>query len=138
MSAPVAPMLPGLPLATGAAATKLSPVAAATPGADRAKIAQVAKQFEAIFIRQMLASARKTSLDNGGENGQGLFSSQAADTFRDQQDSHFADIAANKGTFGMARMIEKQLLARSADSGSAANSGPAANSGGAASTGTGG
>lgn len=109
MSSTIAPKLPQ---AIGA----LSPAAPVAPGSDRAKIAKVAKQFEAIFIRQMLASARRTSLDKDG-----LFSSQGADTFRDMQDSRFADIAADKGTFGMARMIEKQLLARSATSAPAAN-----------------
>lgn len=102
-----------LPLPAGAA-TALAPKTPDSPGAeaDAAKIRQVARQFEAIFVRQMLAEARKTSLDNG-ENS--LFGQQDQ-TFREMQDARFADLAAEKGTFGLARMIEKQLTARSAAS----------------------
>jgi peptidoglycan hydrolase FlgJ len=78
----------------------------ASHGTDRAQLAQAAKQFEAIFLRQMLAAARKT--DFGGETigGQGL------DTFRTMQDEHFADLAASSGAFGFGAMIERQLAAQ--------------------------
>lgn len=76
-------------------------------GSDREKLAAAAKQFEAIFLRQMLSAARKT--DFGGEK---LFGSQGLDTFRTMQDEHFADQAAKTGAFGLAAMIEKQLAAR--------------------------
>ena len=101
------------PAALPAPGPALPPAAAtpAAPGQDRAKIKQVARQFEAIFVRQMLAEARKTSL--AGPDG-GLFGGQGDQTFREMQDSRFADIAAQKGTFGLAKMIEKQLLARAA------------------------
>lgn len=84
----------------------LTPAAAAPAAphsAERQKLAQATKQFEAIFVRQMLSAARKT--DFGGDilGGQGL------DTFRTMQDERFADIAAETGAFGMARMIELQL-----------------------------
>lgn len=72
---------------------------------DREKVAGVARQFEAIFVRQMLASARKADL--GGDD---LFGSGGAiDTFREMQDSQFADIMANKGTLGLAKQIEVHL-----------------------------
>jgi Rod binding protein len=71
---------------------------------DREKLAGVAKQFEAIFMRQMLAAARKT--DFGGDN---LFGSQAMGTFRQMQDEHFADVAAQTGTIGFATIIEAQM-----------------------------
>lgn len=77
---------------------------AAAPQGDRAKLAQAAKQFEAIFLRQMLAAARKT--DFGGDSP---FSSEAVQTFRQMQDDRFADIASQTGAFGMARVIEAQL-----------------------------
>ena len=107
MTSPAIPMGSGLAIAQGAATNAGSLAAAAAPGSDQAKIAKVAKQFEAIFIRQMLAEARKTSFNDG------LFGGQGDQTFREMQDSRFADIAAEKGTFGMAKMIERQLLARS-------------------------
>jgi flagellar protein FlgJ len=71
----------------------------------RDKLSGVAKQFEGIFVRQMLAAARKTNF--AGEDS--LFSSQAMDTFNQMQDERFADIAADTGAFGMAKMIEAHL-----------------------------
>jgi peptidoglycan hydrolase FlgJ len=77
----------------------------ATPNGDpKAQLTKVAQQFEAIFVRQMLAEARKNHL--GGED---LFGGQGMDTFRQMQDDRFADIAAERGSFGLAKMIEAQL-----------------------------
>ena len=69
----------------------------------REKLAAAAKQFEAIFVRQMLSEARKSHV--GGD----LLGGQAMDTFRQMQDERFADIAAERGSFGLAKMIEAQL-----------------------------
>jgi flagellar protein FlgJ len=107
------------PAAAGLPATPAPTAPGSGAGMDRAKMHKVAQQFEAIFVRQILAEARKTSLD-GGENG--LFGKQDQ-TFREMQDARYADIAASKGTFGLARMIEKQLLARSAASAPAPKAG---------------
>lgn len=75
------------------------------PGAtDREKLSATAKQFEAMFLRQMLAAARKT--DFGGDD---LFGSQAMDTFRQMQDEHFADVTAQSGTLGLAAILEAQM-----------------------------
>jgi peptidoglycan hydrolase FlgJ len=79
----------------------------ASHGSDRDKLAAAAKQFEAIFLRQMLAAARKA--DFGGEK---LLGGQGLDTFRTMQDEHFADLAAGTGAFGLAAMIERQLAAQ--------------------------
>lgn len=82
-----------------------APGLAAKPQAtDREKLHATAKQFEAIFVRQMLAAARKT--DFGGED---VFGSQAIDTFRQLQDEHFADLTAGSGTLGLATIIEAQM-----------------------------
>lgn len=78
----------------------------ASHGTDRTQLAGAAKQFEAIFLRQMLAAARKT--DFGSE----LLGGQALDTFRTMQDEHFADLAAQSGAFGFGRLIEAQLSAQ--------------------------
>ena len=75
-------------------------------GTDRAKLAGAAKQFEAIFVRQMLAAARKT--DFGGN----MLGGEALQTFTTMQDEHFADLAADSGAFGLAKLIEKQLAAQ--------------------------
>ena len=69
------------------------------------KLTGVAKQFEAIFIRQMLAAARKTSF--GGEDG--LIGGKGMETFRQMQDERFADIASDTGAFGLGKMIETHL-----------------------------
>lgn len=76
------------------------------PSAERAQLIAAARQFEAIFVRQMLAAARKSQF--GGD----LLASQGTDTFRQMQDEHFADLAANRGAFGLASMIEAQLAAQ--------------------------
>ncbi len=67
------------------------------------KLSSVAKQFESIFIRQMLAEARKTSFGESMLGGQGM------DTFRQMQDDRFADIASDTGAFGLGKMIEAHL-----------------------------
>lgn len=70
---------------------------------DRERLSAAAKQFEAIFVRQMLATARKADF------GETLFGGQAFDTFNTMQDEHFADMAAKSGAFGLAAHIEAQL-----------------------------
>ena len=60
----------------------------------------VAKQFEAIFLRQMIAAMRTPSL------GDDLFGSDAGKQFRDMSDARLADAMAGK--FGIARLIEQQ------------------------------
>ena len=80
--------------------------AAARAQTDKGKLSAAAKQFEAIFVRQMLAEARKASF------GDPLFGSGAVDTFREMQDNRFAEIASERGVFGLAKSIEAQLGAR--------------------------
>lgn len=70
---------------------------------DRQQLADAAKQFEAIFTRQMLASARKAGF------GDELLGGQGTDTFRQMLDDHFADMMADKGSLGLGKTIEAQL-----------------------------
>lgn len=72
--------------------------------ANGAQLHAAAQQFEAIFVRQMLAAARQTSFDP-----EGPFSGQAIETFRQMRDEQFADVAARSGAFGLASTIEAQL-----------------------------
>jgi len=81
------------------------PTATTAASSDAEKLSGVAKQFEAIFLRQMLAAARKTNL--GGEDN--IFSGQGLDTFRQMQDDRFADIASETGAFGLGKMIQTHL-----------------------------
>lgn len=73
-------------------------------GTERERLTQAAQQFEAIFLRQMLSAAR--SADFGGED---LLGGQGEETFREMQDSQFAQIASESGALGMAASIEAQL-----------------------------
>ncbi len=73
---------------------------------ERQGLSEVAKGFEAIFARQMLASARKAGF------GDELLGGQGSDTFRQMMDERFADILAESGTLGFAKMIEMQLASQ--------------------------
>lgn len=84
-------------------ASAISSLGAAAKPSEREQLGEVAKQFEAIFVRQMLSAARKT--DFGSE----MFGGQAMDTFRQMQDEHFADVASETGVLGLATVIEAQL-----------------------------
>ena len=83
----------------------------ASQGTDRAQLAEAARQFEAIFVRQMLAAARKASF------GEPLLGGQGLETFRTMQDERFAEIAASSGAFGFGAMIERHLAAQVAPEG---------------------
>jgi flagellar protein FlgJ len=92
-------------IATSLAGLTTAQPTVAAKSSEREKLAGVSKQFEAIFVRQMLSAARKT--DFGGDD---LFGGNSAiDTFREMQDSQFADIASNTGTLGLAKQIEAHL-----------------------------
>lgn len=71
------------------------------------QLSEAAARFEAIFARQMLASARQAKFDHGG-----LFDNQGVDTFRQMMDERFADVLAERGALGLGKMIEKQLAAQ--------------------------
>jgi len=75
-----------------------------SPNGDLTKAAQA---FEAIFLRQMLASARAASF--GGED---LFGGPGIEQFEKMQDENIARIASESGTFGFAKLIEAQLAAQ--------------------------
>lgn len=73
---------------------------------DREKLSATARQFEAIFVRQMLASARAT--DFGGDDVFG----QMDQTFVEMRDERFAEIASQTGALGLAAQIERHLAAQ--------------------------
>jgi peptidoglycan hydrolase FlgJ len=84
----------------------LNPLSGPAPIDQRAELGKAARQFEAIFVRQMLAAARKASL------GESLFDSSASEQFRTMQDSQLADLMAEQGGLGLAKTIEQQLSSR--------------------------
>lgn len=83
--------------------SSVSPARAAPADPARAQLREAAQQFEAILLRQMLATSRRT--DFGGSE---LFG-QSDDTFREMRDARFAEIAASSGELGFAAAIERQL-----------------------------
>ena len=70
---------------------------------DPSAIAEVAVQFEALFIGMMLKTARDASM------GEGLFDGQETRQYLDLMDSQVALELARKGGFGFGRMIVEQL-----------------------------
>ncbi len=77
---------------------------AGTPGAAEADLHQAAQAFEAIFLRELLSSARKA--DFGGDD---LFGGPGLEQFEAMRDEHLADVASQQGVFGLAAAIERQL-----------------------------
>ena len=73
---------------------------------DLEKLKAVSKQFEAVFLRQILSSARQSKL------GDDIMGSDATDQFRDMQDSRMDDSMADKGVFGISQLLVKQFQAR--------------------------
>lgn len=76
-----------------------------TTATDREKLSGAARQFEAIFLRQMLSAAR--SVDFGGDDVFGKMD----ETFVQMRDERFAEIASQSGALGLAAQIERHLAA---------------------------
>ncbi|MFC3099916.1 rod-binding protein [Altererythrobacter lauratis] len=94
------------PVSSGVTALGARPAPPAAGNSAQAdELRQAAQAFEAIFIRQMLSAAR--GADFGGE--QALLGGPGIEQFTAMRDDHFAEIASQRGTFGMAAMIERQL-----------------------------
>ena len=63
----------------------------------------VANQFESIFVFQMLKQARQSKL------AEGIFSSEAQDTFNNMLDLEYSQILSKKNNFGIAEALIKQF-----------------------------
>ncbi len=63
----------------------------------------VADQFEAIFVHQMLKQARQ------GKLADGIFNSEAQDTFNNMLDMEYSQILSKKNNFGIAEALIKQF-----------------------------
>lgn len=91
--------------ATGTSALAAAGSATATPAVDPA-LRQVAQQFEAIFLRQMIGTMRSSTLSDG------LFDSSATEQFRDMADAKTADDMAHTGSIGIADLLMKQFAGK--------------------------
>lgn len=94
-------MTPALPPITAATAPPPAPSTAAT--ANDAQVREAAEAFEAIILRQMLATVRQARLADD------VFGSSATDNFREVADARLADTLAARRSFGIADMVERQL-----------------------------
>ncbi|MGC4250738.1 MAG: rod-binding protein [Sphingobium sp.] len=74
-----------------------------TGATDKAALEKAAKQFEAIFLRQMIGAMRSSS------QGEGLLDSSATEQFRDMADARTADSMAEKGSLGIAELLLRQF-----------------------------
>ena len=63
----------------------------------------VAEQFESIFVHQMLKQARQSKL------AEGMFNSEAQDTFNNMIDIEYSQILSKKNNFGIAEALIKQF-----------------------------
>lgn len=75
----------------------------APPPARDPELRKAAEAFEAVILRQMLASMRKAKL------GEDIMGSGATDNFREMADARLADSLAGLRQFGIADLVEKQL-----------------------------
>ena len=67
------------------------------------ELKDVAEQFEAIFVHQMLKQARQSKLADG------IFNSEAQDTFNNMLDIEYSKILSKKNNFGIAEALIKQF-----------------------------
>lgn len=63
----------------------------------------VARQFEALFLQQVMKSMRATVPDDG------IFSSESTRFFQGLHDQQFAQVMSERGGLGLAKVIERQL-----------------------------
>jgi peptidoglycan hydrolase FlgJ len=85
------------------APTATAPLAGAPAALDRASLDQAAEAFEAVILRQMLASVRQAKLADD------IFGSSATDNFREMADARLADSLAALDQFGIAAILKQQL-----------------------------
>ena len=84
-----------------------SPVAATAPaGGGDGGLRKAAEAFEAVILRQLMASMRQAKL------GDDIFGSSATDSFREMADARTADSIAAMRQFGIADLIERQFAGR--------------------------
>lgn len=86
------------------------PVPAAAGGGDGG-LRKAAEAFEAVILRQLMASMRQAKLSDD------IFGSSATDNFREMADARTADSMAALRQFGIADLVESQLRGRAFGSG---------------------
>ncbi|MGE0484865.1 MAG: flagellar assembly peptidoglycan hydrolase FlgJ [Gammaproteobacteria bacterium] len=85
--------------------TRFSKLREASHGDQAAALAKVADEFEALFVDLMLKAARQAS------PGDGLFDSQAGDTYQEMFDQQIAQSIAAGQDLGIGRALQRQFQA---------------------------
>ena len=67
------------------------------------ELKDISNQFESIFINQILKQARKNKIENG------LFDSEAIDTFNSMIDQQYSEILSKKTNFGISDALFNQF-----------------------------
>ncbi len=96
----------GLAATSGRAASAEKPAIAKQAETSEQKLKDVAQEFEALFLQEMLKSMRAAS---DAISKDGLFSSKQERFYRDWYDSLLAQDIAKKQGLGLADVIERQM-----------------------------
>lgn len=70
---------------------------------DKSKLTHVAKQFEAVFVRQLMGAMRQAGF------GDDLTGSSSVEQFQEMADAKTADALAERGGLGIAELLLGQL-----------------------------
>ena len=91
-------------MTTPISSSSLSATAPAPGAGDGdAGLRKAAEAFEAVILRQMMASMRQAKL------GEDVFGSSATENFREMADARTADSIAAMRQFGIADMVDRQF-----------------------------
>jgi flagellar protein FlgJ len=71
---------------------------------EQEKVREVARQFEAVLVRQILAEARKSLHEEGADE-----SSATTELYQDLLNQTLADSISRSGTLGLASSLQSQL-----------------------------
>lgn len=72
---------------------------------DADKVAQACRQFEAVFLRQILQEARKTVISSSNSHDSAI-----SGIYGDMINSQLADSISRSGAFGLAKSLQGQLV----------------------------
>jgi flagellar protein FlgJ len=73
---------------------------------DADKVGQACRQFEAVFLRQILQEARKTVISSSTTS----HDSNISGIYGDMVNSQLADSISRSGAFGLAKSLQVQLV----------------------------
>jgi Rod binding domain-containing protein len=93
-----------LPLAVNAGDLPLERLATNPHVAEREKIAELSRQFEAVLLRQILREAQKTVIKSDLSDD-----SVAGEIYRDMVTTQLAESISRSGAFGLAKSLEREL-----------------------------